>query len=93
MKKEIHPDYQLDVKAECSCGATYVVGSTSKEIKTEICSNCHPFYTGKQKLVDTAGNVDRFKKKVAAKATVATGKKVKRATRAKAKDEKKKSEK
>lgn len=88
MKKEIHPAYHEKVKAECSCGATFVVGSTLSELKTEICSNCHPFYTGKQKLLDSSGNVDRFKKKMAAKKEVAKerkGKKVKRATRAKAK--------
>ena len=96
MKKEIHPDYQEKITAECSCGATFVVGSTKKEIKTEICSNCHPFYTGKQKLVDTSGNVDKFKKKIAAKETdgkTRKGKKVKRATREKEKDEKKAEEK
>lgn len=88
MKKEIHPAYHEKVKAECSCGATFVVGSTLAELKTEICSNCHPFYTGKQKLLDSAGNVDRFKKKMEAKKEVAKerkGKKAKRAVRAKAK--------
>lgn len=88
MKKDIHPNYNDKIKAECSCGATFIVGSTLPELKTEICSNCHPFYTGKQKLIDSAGNVDRFKKKMEAKNEVSKerkGKKVKRATRAKTK--------
>jgi len=64
MKPEIHPEYN-ELKVTCSCGATYATKSTSKELNIEICSNCHPFYTGKQKLVDTAGKVDRFKQKYA----------------------------
>lgn len=62
MKKDIHPTYFTDAKVICACGNTFTVGSTVKEIHVEICSNCHPFYTGKEKLVDTAGRVDRFKK-------------------------------
>ncbi len=92
MKKDIHPNYDKQAKALCSCGATFNTGSTEKELKTEICSQCHPFYTGKQKLVDTAGNVDKFKKKMAAKEEVSKsrkGKKVKRAARAKLKTEEK----
>jgi large subunit ribosomal protein L31 len=65
MKKDIHPEY-TETKFICSCGATYVAGSTIKgsEFKVEICSNCHPFYTGQQKLVDTAGRVEKFKEKM-----------------------------
>lgn len=63
MKPNIHPQFYTNAKATCACGKTFVTGSTLKELRTEICSQCHPFYTGKQKLVDTAGTVDRFKKK------------------------------
>ncbi len=62
MKKEIHPAYQ-PVKVRCGCGNTFETQSTSKEIHAEICSMCHPFYTGKQKFVDTAGRIERFNKK------------------------------
>ena len=64
MKKGIHPKY-FQTKAVCACGNEFAVGSTKENIKTEICSSCHPFFTGKQKLVDTAGRIDRFKKKYA----------------------------
>lgn len=64
MKKDIHPTYYTDTKVSCACGNTFVTGSTAAEIHTEICSNCHPFYTGKQKLIDTAGTVDKFKKRM-----------------------------
>ena len=63
MKKDIHPKYNGQVTAKCECGATFAVGSTKDGITTEICSNCHPFYTGKQKLVDTAGRVEKFEAK------------------------------
>ncbi len=59
MKKSIHPQYN-NIKIKCACGAVYDVGSTSEDINTEICSQCHPFFTGKQKLVDTAGRVDKY---------------------------------
>jgi large subunit ribosomal protein L31 len=64
MKPDIHPKYK-EIKVICSCGNTFVTKSTlaKDELHLEICANCHPFYTGKQKLVDTAGRVDRFKKK------------------------------
>ncbi|MEK7630097.1 MAG: 50S ribosomal protein L31 [Patescibacteria group bacterium] len=61
MKKEIHPKYYPEAKVKCACGATFTVGSTSQEIKVEICSNCHPFYTGSKELIDTAGRVEKFK--------------------------------
>lgn len=64
MKSEIHPKYQ-DIKFTCACGAVYVAGSTlEQDFKTELCSNCHPFFTGKQKLVDASGRVDKFMAKV-----------------------------
>ena len=62
MKKEIHPEYNK-VLVHCGCGSTFETRSTAKEIHAEICSNCHPFYTGKQKFVDTAGRIERFQKK------------------------------
>jgi len=62
MKAEIHPKYKM-TKITCACGNEFETRSTAKEIHVEICSNCHPFYTGKQKLVDTAGRVERFKRK------------------------------
>ena len=58
MKKDIHPKYYTNAKVTCACGASFTTGSTLEEIKTELCSACHPFYTGKQKLVDTARRVD-----------------------------------
>ena len=70
MKATIHPEYYTDAKVSCACGVTFTTGSTSKELHTEICSNCHPFYTGKQKLLDTAGKVDKFKKHVATAKTI-----------------------
>ncbi|MCP4105205.1 MAG: 50S ribosomal protein L31 [Desulfobacteraceae bacterium] len=62
MKKNIHPEYS-DTGIKCACGHILEVGSTKKDIKVEICSQCHPFFTGKQKLVDTAGRIERFRKK------------------------------
>ncbi len=70
MKKDTHPKYDLKTKANCACGAIFEVGSTMGDIKMEICSNCHPFYTGNEKIMDTAGRVDRFKKRAAKTATV-----------------------
>ena len=62
MRDGIHPDYH-DVEARCACGATWTTRSTKKELRLEICSNCHPFFTGRQKLIDTEGRVERFTKK------------------------------
>lgn len=64
MKKDIHPTYYPEAKVTCACGNVIAAGSTKKELRTEICSACHPFYTGKQKLVDTAGRVDKFRAKM-----------------------------
>ncbi len=66
MKEKIHPTYYLDSVVTCVCGHTFKTGSTQKEVRVDICSNCHPFYTGKQKLMDTEGRIDRFRKKYAA---------------------------
>lgn len=62
MKEGLHPKYQEAV-VKCACGETFTTGSTKKELHVEICSKCHPFYTGKQKLVDTGGRVEKFMKK------------------------------
>lgn len=66
MKTDVHPQYYIDAKVTCSCGNSFVVGSTQKEIKVEICSQCHPFFTGNEKVLDTAGRVERFKTRKAA---------------------------
>jgi large subunit ribosomal protein L31 len=67
MKKDIHPVYYTDTKVTCACGNTWVTGSTKKEIRTEVCSKCHPFFTGEQaRLMDIEGQVERFKKRVKA---------------------------
>jgi len=63
MRDKIHPKYYTDAKVTCSCGNTFTTGSTRKELKVELCSKCHPFFTGEQKLVDTAGRVERFKRR------------------------------
>jgi len=64
MKKDIHPDY-VECTVMCACGNTFKTMSTKKEIRVEICSQCHPFFTGKQKFVDSAGRVEKFRKKYA----------------------------
>ena len=74
MKKDIHPTYYPNAKIICACGAQYNIGSTQPEIHVEICSACHPFYTGKQKLVDTARRVEKFQERVAKKALLANRK-------------------
>ena len=66
MKTDIHPKYFIKAKATCACGAVFEVGSTKEDIRVEICSQCHPFYTGTEKVLDTAGRVDKFKKRQAA---------------------------
>lgn len=77
MKTDIHPEYKT-ITFSCACGATFLAGSTIKgEFKTEICSNCHPFYTGKQKLIDSSGRVDKFMAKMK-KAQAEKEKKVKK---------------
>lgn len=93
MKKDTHPEYNAKAKVTCVCGNSFTTGSTLKELKIEICSNCHPFYTGKQKIMDTAGRVDRFKRLTEQQAEIAKtrkGKKVKKAKAAKRKTTKEK---
>jgi large subunit ribosomal protein L31 len=65
MKTEIHPTFYEDAVVTCACGNTFTTGSTQKELKTEVCSVCHPFYTGQQRIVDTGGQVERFRKRAA----------------------------
>lgn len=67
MKEEIHPTYYPEALVVCACGNTWTTGSTMKEIHTDVCSNCHPFFTGEQRIVDTEGQVDRFYKKLQAR--------------------------
>ncbi|MFA6042333.1 MAG: 50S ribosomal protein L31 [Patescibacteria group bacterium] len=62
MKDAIHPTYHHDAKVSCACGHTFATGSTQKDLQIEVCSNCHPLYTGTQKVMDAQGRVERFKK-------------------------------
>ncbi len=68
MKKEVHPTYFEKAKVTCACGNVFTLGSTKESIEVEICSACHPFYTGNDKVLDTAGRVEKFKSKRAAAA-------------------------
>lgn len=88
MKKDIHPNYHDDAKILCACGKVYEVGSTMNEIQVELCAACHPFYTGKQKILDTARRVEKFTARTSQKAEKTTGKKVKREKRTKQKEAK-----
>jgi large subunit ribosomal protein L31 len=74
MKEKIHPKFYEDAQVTCSCGNVFTTGSTRKTLKVELCSACHPFYTGSKRMVDTAGRVERFKQRYAkeAKATAET---------------------
>ncbi|MBI4714165.1 50S ribosomal protein L31 [Candidatus Uhrbacteria bacterium] len=81
MKKTIHPEFYEDAKITCACGTVYEVGSTEQAIDVELCAACHPFYTGEQKIIDTARRVEKFKARAAQKKTTTTGKKVKREKR------------
>jgi large subunit ribosomal protein L31 len=67
MKKDIHPEYYPEAKVICACGNTWTTGSTQETIRTDVCSECHPFFTGEQRIVDTEGQVDRFYKKLKAR--------------------------
>ncbi|MFH1639773.1 MAG: 50S ribosomal protein L31 [Chloroflexota bacterium] len=78
MKEKIHPKYYPDAQVTCGCGNTFTVGSTRKQLKVELCSKCHPFYTGERRLIDTAGRVEKFEqryKKMAEKAGGKSGEK------------------
>jgi len=96
MKKKIHPNYTANAKITCACGAIYEIGSTSPEIAIELCAACHPFYTGKQKIIDTARRVEKFQARATRKTADKTGKKAKAAKRSAQKvakrEEKEKSE-
>jgi len=83
MKPNIHPTYYHDAKVICACGHTFITGSTVAEIHVEICSKCHPFYTGVKKFIDTVGRVERFEKKRSeAKGKIIKPKKAKTITQA-----------
>ncbi len=92
MKADTHPTYYANTQIVCACGNTIAVGSTVEDIHIELCSACHPFYTGKQNLVDTSGRVEKFETRSKAKAETVTGKKVKAAKRAAQKEAKKSSQ-
>ncbi len=84
MKSDIHPTYYPDAKVKCACGNHFTVGATAPEITVEVCAHCHPFFTGKAKMVDTAGKVERFKERMSRKTELGTargGKKNKLAKR------------
>jgi len=83
VKANIHPEYS-EITVHCACGAAWQTRSTSKELHLDICSNCHPFFTGRQKLIDTEGRVDRFSKKLGAQ-TAASRKTAQKAKKAAAK--------
>ncbi len=91
MKKEIHPKYNPKVKVRCACGNEFMTSSTKDDLYVEICSACHPFYTGKQKLIDTARRVEKFEERAAKKdqaAKTRKGKKVKKAAQLRKKADK-----
>lgn len=74
MKAAIHPQYYPTAKVKCACGNTWITGSTLPEINVEICNNCHPFYTGREKVLDTRGRIEKFKKRAAKAKTAKTAK-------------------
>lgn len=86
MKKNIHPTYFPDAQVVCACGNVFTIGATVPKISVEVCSKCHPFYTGKQKNIDTAGRVEKFTQKVKKAGSYQT-KTQKRAKRAAKKEE------
>jgi len=92
MKNDIHPKYYSDCQVTCACGNKFTTGSTEPTIKVELCSACHPFYTGKQKLVDTARRVEKFTAKVKAQASSAAERKGKKAKKVKRDTKKSKKE-
>lgn len=78
MKKDIHPKYNPSAEAQCACGAKFKIGSTLDKIDVEICSACHPFYTGNEKIVDTAGRVEKFKTRLSRASELKTKTKTKK---------------
>ena len=87
MREKIHPEYYPNAKVVCSCGNTWTTGSTKPEIRTDVCNVCHPFFTGEQRIVDTAGQVDRFMKRLQRKDTILTDEESEREERDKAAEE------
>ena len=83
MKEKIHPTWYPEARVACACGSVFTTGSTQKSVSVEVCSACHPFFTGQQKFLDTAGRVDKFNQRVAA----AEAKKAEAAERKRKKDE------
>jgi large subunit ribosomal protein L31 len=81
MKTDIHPKYFPTAKVKCACGNTYVVGSTKELIEVEICNSCHPFFTGKENLVDSAGRVEKFKTRLSKKNTAPAVKKARKTSK------------
>jgi large subunit ribosomal protein L31 len=71
MKDNIHPKYYTEAKVSCACGNTWITGATQEEIRTDVCSACHPFYTGEQRIVDTAGQVERFMRRLEKRVEIA----------------------
>lgn len=88
MKKDIHPKYYAATAIKCACGAILETGATKENIEVEICSQCHPFFTGDKKVVDTAGRVERFKKLAEASAKLKSAKKPKKEIKKEAKEKK-----
>jgi len=75
MKKDIHPKYYQKTRVKCACGNSFTLGSTQEFIETEICSKCHPFYTGKEKVLDTVGQVQKFRKRLEKKKQIKNARK------------------
>ena len=75
MKQDIHPKYYDSARAQCACGNTFTIGATKELIEVEICSQCHPFYTGKEKMLDAMGQVQKFRKRLARKEEIKKRKK------------------
>jgi large subunit ribosomal protein L31 len=86
MREGIHPQYYPTAKVVCSCGNSWLTGSTQEEIRTDVCSNCHPFYTGEQRIVDTAGQVERFMKRLEARQSTVARKEIATTARKEADD-------
>ncbi|MCH7605101.1 50S ribosomal protein L31 [Patescibacteria group bacterium] len=76
MKTDIHPTYYPEAKIKCACGNTFIVGSTRESFEIEICSACHPFYSGKEKLVDKLGQVQKFRERLTKKTSTSSKKKI-----------------
>ena len=83
MKPDIHPPYFPETKVRCVCGQSFTVGSTKPELRVEICYHCHPIYTGKEKLIDTAGKVEKFRARREKAAAIASASKKEKKVRAK----------